>query len=160
MNIANLVGSNTKSYTHSAYSRQAEETGADEGSLKKGFKSTLHIGTSILAARIVADYNIEYMSHRDMADLSNRLYKEGIITQEESRVLAFQPELHPDFDFTTENETNDFTEPDGKRNYLHLWREKVALYEEVGNSKEASNSRQILTILENLNVVRGSNEKH
>ena len=152
MNIENLVKSNTKSYTHSAYTKQTEASDTSDKPQKKISTNTLHIQSAIIAAKIVSDYNIEEISPRGMAELSGKLFKAGIISREENSVLSFQPELHPDYDETIGKKTGTFAAPDEKRDYLQIWREKVALQEELGNFRDASNSRQILTILENLNV--------
>lgn len=152
MQIGNLVKSNTQAYTHSAYARQTDASEGNDSPKKVVDAGTLHIGGALAAAKIVSDYDIENISPRDFAELSNKLFQKGIISQEENSVLSFQPELHPDYNDTIGKKTGTIAAPDDQRDYLQIWKEKVQLHEEMGNSREAVSSRQILTILENLNA--------
>ena len=64
-------------------------------------------------------------SPREMADLSLDLFLAGVLTDEEYALLAFQPELHPDFDRTIGALTGQRANPDESRDYVATWRERL-----------------------------------
>jgi hypothetical protein len=64
-------------------------------------------------------------SPRDMAELSLDLFLAGVLTDEEYALLAFQPELHPDFDRTIGALTGERAKPDQSRDYVAIWRERL-----------------------------------
>ena len=153
MLIRNLNHSNTQAYTHSAYVKQVEMGYGAEVVQKKGDSGTLHIENALAAAKIVEAYDIQDISPRDMADLSNSLFMAGLISREENNILGFQPELHPDYDSIIGEQTGTLAAPDEKRDYLKIWKEKKELYQQLGNIKEMVNSGRMVTILENLHVL-------
>jgi hypothetical protein len=64
-------------------------------------------------------------SPREMADLSLDLFLAGVLTDEEYALLAFQPELHPDFDRTIGALTGQRANPDQSRDYVATWRDRL-----------------------------------
>jgi hypothetical protein len=60
-----------------------------------------------------------------MAELSLDLFLAGVLTDEEYALLAFQPELHPDFDQTIGALTGERAKPDQARDYVATWRERL-----------------------------------
>ncbi len=65
-------------------------------------------------------------SPREMAEMSLSLFLAGGLTDEEYALLAFQPELHPDFERTIGALTGERANPDQPRDYLALWRDRLA----------------------------------
>lgn len=64
-------------------------------------------------------------SPRQMADLSLDLFLAGVLSEEEYALLAFQPELHPDFDQTIGALTGERAKPDQTRDYIASWRDRL-----------------------------------
>jgi hypothetical protein len=64
-------------------------------------------------------------SPREMAELSLNLFLAGVLTDEEYALLAFQPELHPDFDRTIGALTGERANPDEPRDYVAIWRDRL-----------------------------------
>lgn len=60
-----------------------------------------------------------------MADLSLDLFLAGVLSEEEYALLAFQPELHPDFDQTIGALTGERAKPDQTRDYIASWRDRL-----------------------------------
>jgi hypothetical protein len=60
-----------------------------------------------------------------MAELSLNLFLAGVLTDEEYALLAFQPELHPDFDRTIGALTGERANPDEPRDYVAIWRDRL-----------------------------------
>jgi hypothetical protein len=64
-------------------------------------------------------------SPREMAELSLDLFLAGVLSDEEYALLAFQPELHPDFDRTIGALTGERADPDQPRDYVAIWRDRL-----------------------------------
>lgn len=62
---------------------------------------------------------------REMAELSLDLFLAGVLTDEEYALLAFQPELHPDFDRTIGALTGECAKPDQRRDYVASWKDRL-----------------------------------
>lgn len=65
--------------------------------------------------------DVRNMSPRKMAQLSMDLYVAGIIEWEEHEMMAFQAELHPDFNKSIGALTGQPAQPDRARDYLEEW---------------------------------------
>lgn len=72
---------------------------------------------------------------RQMAELSMELYVAGVVTWDEYAMLAFQPELHPDYDRTIGALTGEKAAPDRPRDFIVEW-EKRLRFEEKHNGKD------------------------
>lgn len=77
---------------------------------------------------IVGDLDMGRLSPRQAAKMSMDLYVEGILGWEEYAMLAFQPELHPDYDRTIGALVGRAAEPDRPRDFIDIW-EKRLLFE-------------------------------
>ena len=64
-------------------------------------------------------------SPREMTELSLDLFLAGVLSDEEYALLAFQPELHPDFDRTIGALTGERANPDQSRDYVAIWRDRL-----------------------------------
>ena len=60
-----------------------------------------------------------------MADVSLELYASGTIAFEEYELLAFQPELHPDYNLTIGALTGELAGPDKARDFVAQWEERL-----------------------------------
>ncbi len=74
---------------------------------------------------VIGVVDIHNMSPRQMTGLGQDLYAAGAISFEDYSLLAFQPELHPDFDRTIGALTGERAAPDRRRDYLGLWSERA-----------------------------------
>ncbi len=70
---------------------------------------------------VAPNFDVKYLSPRQMAGLGMELYALGVVSFEEYGLLAFQAELHPDFDRTIGALTGEKAEPNRQRDFLALW---------------------------------------
>lgn len=93
------------------------------------------------------DLNVRNISPREMVDVSLDLYIEGALSFAEYSMLAFQPELHPDFESTIGALTGERSGPDNPRDYVEEWQDKYD-FERRHPSDSARVLKQIANILE------------
>lgn len=74
---------------------------------------------------LIGDVDIHHLSPRKMSDLSLNLYAAGAISFEDYSALAFQPELHPDYDRTIGALTGERADPDRPRDFVRLWDDRA-----------------------------------
>ncbi|CCQ74158.1 hypothetical protein [Magnetospira sp. QH-2] len=75
--------------------------------------------------KLVGNRDVRDLSPRQMVDLSLDLYAGNIISWDEYTLLAFQPDLHPDYDATVGALTGRPAAPDTPRDYVAQWEEKL-----------------------------------
>lgn len=80
---------------------------------------------SLRLSRLIGDVDIRNLSPRQMAETSLDLYVAGILPWDEYAMLAFQPELHPDYDKTIGALTGEKAQPDKPRDFLTIWEERL-----------------------------------
>ena len=102
-----------------------------------------------IAGPISPDIDVRDLSPRQMAEMSMDLYMVGVITWEEHALLAFQPELHPDYDQTVGALTGEKADPDRPRDYVAIWEERLAFERKhnAGNTDRVGRSRRIVNVL-------------
>lgn len=83
------------------------------------------IGLSSGLRKLIGNVDAHNLSPREMANLSQNLYAAGVISFDEYSLLAFQPELHPDFDRTIGALTGEVAAPDQQRDFVHIWQERA-----------------------------------
>ena len=98
---------------------------------------------------ITPDVNVRDLSPRQMAEMSMDLYMVGVITWEEHAMLAFQPELHPDYDQTVGALTGEKADPDRPRDYVAIWEERLAFERKhnAGNAERVGRSQRLVNVL-------------
>ncbi len=101
---------------------------------------------SIQAAQnIMANYNVNNISPRDMAAMSNELYSSNNISLEEHAMLSFQPELNA-------KQPIESAAPDAKRDFINEWERKLEFQKQYGAPKEfIDRTKNTLNLLVNLN---------
>jgi hypothetical protein len=72
------------------------------------------------------DIDVRNMSAREMANLSTEFYMQRLISWEEYDALAFQSELHPDYNKTVGALLEKQAEPDSPRDFVREWEKKLA----------------------------------
>jgi hypothetical protein len=70
--------------------------------------------------------DVRQMSPRKMARLSMDLYVAGIIEWEEHEMLAFQAELHPDYNKSIGALTGESAKPDHPKDFIEEWEDRLA----------------------------------
>ncbi len=75
--------------------------------------------------KLIGDADIHNMSPRQMTHLSQTLYAAGALSFEDYSQLAFQPELHPDYERTIGALTGEHAAPDRRRDFVSLWNERA-----------------------------------
>jgi hypothetical protein len=92
--------------------------------------------------------NVRNMSPRQMSELSLDLYVAGYLQWDEYEILAFQPELHPDFDRTIGALTGETAKPDRPRDYVVEWEDRYdfEVRNNPGDAKRVERNLRILTL--------------
>jgi hypothetical protein len=75
--------------------------------------------------KLLGALDIHDMSPRQMTHLSQTLYAAGALSFEDYSQLAFQPELHPDYERTIGALTGEHAAPDRRRDFVSLWNERA-----------------------------------
>lgn len=87
---------------------------------------------------------------RAMTDLARDLRAAGILDDESARLLALQPELHPDYDRTVGALTGERANPDRPRDVLAVWEHRLAFERD----RDLPDQRMIERILRIIRVLR------
>ncbi|WP_316977367.1 hypothetical protein [Shumkonia mesophila] len=98
--------------------------------------------------RLIGDIDIRRLSPRQMAETSLDLYVAGVLPWEEYAMLAFQAELHPDYNRTIGALTGEPAAPDRPRDFLGMWEERLRFEEEhnAGNPHLVARTRRIVQV--------------
>ena len=94
-----------------------------------------------------------HFTPRQMVDVSMDLYVAGMLGWEEYSLLAFQPELHPDFDRTIGALTGRKAEPDRPRDIIAEWEERLMFekrYNRRRNGGLVESTRRIVAVLKQI----------
>jgi len=92
------------------------------------------------------------LTPRQMAEVSLDLYAAGILSYDDYAILAFQPELHPDYNMTVGALTGEPAGPDRARDYVSQWEERLS-FERRHNPQNASlvrRAERIVVLLQTL----------
>ncbi len=79
------------------------------------------------------DIDVRAMSARQMANVSTDLYMQGLITWDEYDALAFQSELHPDYNKTIGALVDKKAEPDEPRDFVREWEKRLSFVNRYNN---------------------------
>ena len=93
--------------------------------------------------------DVHHMTPREMQDYSQNLYAAGVISFEDYEALAFQPDLHPDFERTIGALTGEKPQPDRARDFVRQWSDRVD-YTQRYYPQSSNEVRQAHRILEAL----------
>ena len=106
-------------------------------------------GDSSLLRFATPRIDVHNLSPRRMAKLSQDLYVSGVISFDDYSALAFQPELHPDFDRTIGALTGERAAPDESRDFVRVWEERLDFDRRHNpiNSPQALQSERIIDLL-------------
>ncbi len=89
-----------------------------------------------------------------MANLSLDLYAAGAISFDDYSLLAFQPELHPDFNRTIGALTGEEANPDRPRDFVSLWDDRAAFQRRhnAGRNDLIEQSERIASVLRRIDT--------
>lgn len=98
--------------------------------------------------RLIGHVDIRHLSPRQMAESSLDLYVAGILPWEEYAMLAFQAELHPDYDKTIGALTGEKAAPDQPRDFLNIWEDRLKFEEKYNadDSQLVERTRRIVQV--------------
>ncbi len=93
--------------------------------------------------------DIRALSPRQMAEYSLDLYVDGAIGFDDYAMLAFQPELHPDYNQTIGALTGEEAAPDRPRDFVKLWEERLEfeLRHNPQNSPRVTRTERVVGLL-------------
>jgi len=99
--------------------------------------------------KITKSIDIRAISPRQMNELSLDLYASGVMSFDDYSELAFQAELHPDYNKTIGVLTGEIAEPDGAKDYIKKWTERLRfdLRHSSDNQELINQSIRILSLL-------------
>lgn len=95
-----------------------------------------------------------YISPRQISEISLDLYVNGALAWEEYAMLAFQPELHPDYDKTIGALTGEPADPDRPRDFVEQWETRLS-FERRYNADQPqllSRTERIVGVLKQLKL--------
>lgn len=78
-----------------------------------------------LFGTLTGGLSLRDLSPRQMAEVSLDLYAAGVLAYEDYEILAFQPELHPDYNDTVGALTGEPAGPDRARDYVSQWEDRL-----------------------------------
>lgn len=104
--------------------------------------------------RLIGNVDIRHLSPRQMAETSLDLYVAGVLPWEEYAMLAFQPELHPDYDKTIGALTGEKAAPDQPRDFLNIWEDRLKFDEKYNaeNPKLVERTRRIVQVFRQIDT--------
>jgi len=108
--------------------------------------------TAAVSREPVRAIDVRHLTPREMSDMSMDLYVAGVLSYEEYALLAFQPELHPDYDRTVGALTGEPAEPDKPRDYVREWEDRLDFERShnADNEVVVDRTRRILSVLRRL----------
>lgn len=98
---------------------------------------------------LVGDIDVRDASPRQMVELAMDLYVAGIINWDESAMMAFQPELQPEYDKTIGALTGEEANPDRPRDFVQIWEERLHFEKKYNtiDSEAVTKSQRIVDVL-------------
>ena len=108
--------------------------------------------TETLFGTLTQGLSLRNLTPRQMAEVSLDLYAAGILSYDDYAILAFQPELHPDYNMTIGALTGEPAGPDRARDYVSQWEERLS-FERRHNPQNTSlvrRAERIVTLLQTL----------
>ena len=102
-----------------------------------------------LIAELFRSIDVRNLAPRRAAELGMDLHMAGVLPWEEYAMLAFQPELHPDYDRTVGALIGEKAQPGRPRDFVAMWEERLAFERKynAGDAKLIARTARILTVL-------------
>jgi hypothetical protein len=101
---------------------------------------------------ITENINFRNVSPRQISDISLDLYAGGLLSYEDYTAIAFQPELHPDYNRTIGALIGESAAPDQRRDFVSIWNERLQfdLRHFAGDSSTVKQTARIHDLLQGL----------
>lgn len=93
---------------------------------------------------LAIEYDVRNLTPRDMSELSQQLFDQGLIEFDEHALLSFQPEMNFDTQQVTQGN------PDQPKDFIAQWQEQKRLHLDQGNHGFAQKDQKILNVLMNI----------
>ncbi len=109
-----------------------------------------------VAQQFIWRNDVRGLTPRQMSALCGELFLATMISCDEYLMMAFQPELHADYDRTIGALIGEKADPDRPRDYLRRWADRLD-FEVRYNAKDTGQvdrTRNILSVLRQLDAVR------
>ncbi len=105
-------------------------------------------------AELIGNIDTHNLTPRQMSNLSLDLYAAGAISFDDYSLLAFQPELHPDFNRTIGALTGEEADPDRPRDFVSLWDDRAAFQRRhnAGRNDLIEQSERIASVLRRIDT--------
>jgi len=107
-------------------------------------------------AELARALDVRHMSPRQAVEMSMDLHMAGLLAWEEYAMLAFQPELHPDYDRTVGALIGEKARPDRRRDFVRMWEERLA-FERRYNADAPKRIERTLAIVTLLRRIDAAN---
>ena len=100
-------------------------------------------------AELFRSIDVRNLTPRQAAELGMDLPVAGVLPWEEYAMLAFQPELHPDYDRTVGALIGEKAQPGRPRDFVAMWEERLAFERKynAGDAKLIARTARIVTVL-------------
>lgn len=100
-------------------------------------------------AELFRSIDVRNITPRQAVELGMDLHVAGVLPWEEYAMLAFQPELHPDYDRTVGALIGEKAQPDRPRDFVAMWKERLAFERKynAGDPKLIARTARIVTVL-------------
>ncbi len=152
MQINSVSNSKIKNYSNAVTAKELSEA-KDKKNIpnENKSKSILNLEKALEASRICLKYgSVKDMSPREISDMCKELLDKGIITQQDYRVLSYQPELNPNYNEIIGKQNNSKAKPDAKRDFIASWKDNLKTHVTNRNNKGVEIAKNAINILENL----------
>lgn len=108
-----------------------------------------------LFGKLTDGLSLRQITPRQMAGVSLDLYAAGVLTYDDYAQLAFQPELHPDYNTTVGALTGEIAGPDRARDFVAQWEERLNFEQRYypQNTARVRKTERIVQILHRLDGV-------
>ena len=108
--------------------------------------------TPTLFGKLTRGLSLRDLSPRQMAEVSLDLYAAGVLAYEDYELLAFQPELHPQYNDTIGALTGEPAGPDRARDFVSQWEERLHFEQRYNpqNTRLVRETERIVTLLQTL----------
>ncbi len=152
----NITGIERPDAINSLYHYPANNKTVEPASTTQGYAGNLSNNINFVSD-IVRRYDVQDITPREMAKMSQELYDNGSISLKNHAFISFQPELNPSFNDTIGKFSHTTAQPDSPRNFLDEWRERLAEQTRSGAAPEiVNNTREVVSILDNLAARRNN----
>ena len=119
-----------------------QPTTSDPNPPKSGVR--VKLSSSDQVQGLAQEYDVRNMSPKQMSQMSQQLFDNGLISFEDHALLSFQPEMN----YETQQVLP--SKPNETRDFIRQWEQQKELHLNQGNTQFAQRDQKILNVLNNL----------